>query len=61
MTEDEEVEGLDLSQHAEVGYTFADRGGSLPRSHAAASRAEEPTGTTPAIESRPATSGGGDR
>jgi Amt family ammonium transporter len=35
VTEDEEVEGLDLSQHAEVGYTFADRGGSLASSHAA--------------------------
>jgi Amt family ammonium transporter len=62
VTEDEEVEGLDLSQHAEVGYTFADRGGSLSMSHAAASRAEEPTGTSPGIEStEPATSGGGDR
>jgi Amt family ammonium transporter len=27
VTEDEEVTGLDLSQHAEVGYTFQDRGG----------------------------------
>jgi nitrogen regulatory protein PII len=27
VTEDEEVTGLDLSQHAEVGYTFGDRGG----------------------------------
>ena len=62
VTEDEEVEGLDLSQHAEVGYTFADRGGSLSMSHAAASRAEEPTGSSPGIEStEPATSGGGDR
>jgi Amt family ammonium transporter len=26
--EEEEVTGLDLSQHAEVGYTFGDRGGS---------------------------------
>ena len=28
VDEDEEVTGLDLSQHAEVGYTFGDRGGS---------------------------------
>src|SRR5919109_596903 len=27
VTEEEEVTGLDLSQHAEVGYTFGDRGG----------------------------------
>ena len=27
VTEEEEVSGLDLSQHAEVGYTFGDRGG----------------------------------
>jgi Amt family ammonium transporter len=27
ITEDEEVTGLDLSQHAEVGYTLQDRGG----------------------------------
>jgi Amt family ammonium transporter len=27
VTDDEEVTGLDLSQHAEVGYTFQDRGG----------------------------------
>jgi ammonium transporter, Amt family len=27
VTEEEEVTGLDLSQHAEVGYTFSDRGG----------------------------------
>jgi Amt family ammonium transporter len=28
VEEEEEVTGLDLSQHAEVGYTFGDRGGS---------------------------------
>jgi ammonium transporter, Amt family len=28
VREDEEVTGLDLSQHAEVGYTLAERGGS---------------------------------
>jgi Amt family ammonium transporter len=28
VTEEEEDTGLDLSQHAEVGYTFGDRGGS---------------------------------
>jgi Amt family ammonium transporter len=28
VDEEEEVTGLDLSQHAEVGYTFGDRGGS---------------------------------
>jgi Amt family ammonium transporter len=27
VTEEEEVTGLDLSQHAEMGYTFGDRGG----------------------------------
>jgi Amt family ammonium transporter len=27
VTEEEEITGLDLSQHAEVGYTFGDRGG----------------------------------
>ncbi|HEX2030810.1 MAG TPA: ammonium transporter [Actinomycetota bacterium] len=27
VTEEDEVTGLDLSQHAEVGYTFQDRGG----------------------------------
>jgi ammonium transporter, Amt family len=27
VTEEDEVTGLDLSQHAEVGYTFGDRGG----------------------------------
>ena len=29
VTEEQEVEGLDLSQHAEVGYTLVDRGGSV--------------------------------
>ena len=29
VTEEEEVTGLDLSQHSEVGYTFTDRGGSI--------------------------------
>ncbi len=29
VTDEEEVTGLDLSQHSEVGYTFADRGGSV--------------------------------
>jgi ammonium transporter, Amt family len=29
VNEEEEVGGLDLSQHSEVGYTFTDRGGSL--------------------------------
>src|ERR687891_2946852 len=28
VREDEEIDGLDLSQHAEVGYTFGERGGS---------------------------------
>jgi Amt family ammonium transporter len=28
VAEDEELDGLDLSQHAEVGYTFGERGGS---------------------------------
>jgi Amt family ammonium transporter len=29
LSEDEEATGLDLSQHAEVGYTLAERGGSV--------------------------------
>jgi Amt family ammonium transporter len=29
VSEDEEVTGLDLSQHAEVGYSLVDRGGSV--------------------------------
>jgi ammonium transporter, Amt family len=29
VSEDEEVVGLDLSQHSEVGYTFGDRGGTV--------------------------------
>ena len=29
VSEDEEVTGLDLSQHAEVGYTLVDRGGTV--------------------------------
>ncbi|HEX9890965.1 MAG TPA: ammonium transporter [Actinomycetota bacterium] len=29
VTEDEEITGLDLSQHAEVGYTFGERGGGV--------------------------------
>jgi Amt family ammonium transporter len=29
VTEDDEVTGLDLSQHAEVGYSLVDRGGSI--------------------------------
>ena len=28
VRDDEEIDGLDLSQHAEVGYTFGERGGS---------------------------------
>ncbi|HEV3474837.1 MAG TPA: ammonium transporter [Actinomycetota bacterium] len=31
VTEDEEITGLDLTQHSEVGYSFAERGGSPPR------------------------------
>jgi Amt family ammonium transporter len=37
VSEEDEVGGLDLSEHSEVGYTFTDRGGSL--AHAA-----EPSG-----------------
>lgn len=29
VSEDEEIVGLDLSQHSEVGYTFGDRGGTV--------------------------------
>ncbi|MGH2709763.1 MAG: ammonium transporter, partial [Actinomycetota bacterium] len=29
VTEEDEITGLDLSQHAEVGYTLVDRGGSV--------------------------------
>jgi Amt family ammonium transporter len=32
VTEEDEAAGLDLAQHAEVGYVFADRGGSLVQS-----------------------------
>ena len=35
VSEDEEVAGLDLSQHSEVGYTFSDRGGHVVHSPAA--------------------------
>jgi Amt family ammonium transporter len=38
VTEDEEVTGLDLSQHSEVGYTFGDRGGAVAIHDAGASR-----------------------
>jgi Amt family ammonium transporter len=31
VTEDEELTGLDLSQHAEVGYSFAEGGGGHAR------------------------------
>jgi ammonium transporter, Amt family len=47
VTEDEEVTGLDLSQHAEVGYTFGDRGGAV--AHEAARPA--PLSDAPAAES----------
>jgi len=36
VTEDDEITGLDLSQHAEVGYTLVDRGGSAGRAAPAA-------------------------
>jgi ammonium transporter, Amt family len=39
VTEEEEVTGLDLSQHAEVGYTLAERGGSVAPHTAAMSQA----------------------
>jgi ammonium transporter, Amt family len=29
VSEDEEIAGLDISQHSEVGYTFGDRGGTV--------------------------------
>jgi Amt family ammonium transporter len=35
VTEEDEAAGLDLSQHAEVGYVFTDRGGALVQSPAA--------------------------
>ncbi len=41
VPEEEEVTGLDLSQHSEVGYTFQDRGGSLAAGH------DEPAGAEP--------------
>ena len=40
VNEEEEIGGLDLSEHSEVGYSFTDRGGSL--AHAVASREEAP-------------------
>jgi ammonium transporter, Amt family len=43
VTEEEEITGLDLSQHSEVGYTLAERGGSLaPRSVAVPEVSREP-------------------
>ncbi|HEX9823709.1 MAG TPA: ammonium transporter [Actinomycetota bacterium] len=46
VTEDDEITGLDLSQHAEVGYTLVDRGGSagraVPTAAASAVVIEEP-------------------
>jgi ammonium transporter, Amt family len=39
VTEEEEVTGLDLSQHAEVGYTLGERGGSVAPHPAAMSQA----------------------
>jgi ammonium transporter, Amt family len=39
VTDEEEVTGLDLSQHAEVGYTLAERGGSVAPHTAAVSQA----------------------
>ncbi|MFN2543656.1 MAG: ammonium transporter [Actinomycetota bacterium] len=40
VDEEEEVAGLDLSEHSEVGYTFSDRGGSL--AHPSRASREEP-------------------
>jgi ammonium transporter, Amt family len=34
VSEEDEVTGLDLSQHSEVGYTFVDRGGQVAGTHA---------------------------
>lgn len=49
VSEDEEVVGLDLSQHSEVGYTFGDRGGTVsgaaPSSRPEVPAAPEPTRT----------------
>jgi ammonium transporter, Amt family len=46
VSEDEEVVGLDLSQHSEVGYTFGDRGGTVsgssPERRPPAAREPEP-------------------
>jgi Amt family ammonium transporter len=54
-TEEEEIEGLDLSQHSEVGYTFADRGGSVSMAHGAGSPTAQPTGRAPGAETTEST------
>jgi Amt family ammonium transporter len=41
VREDEEIDGLDLSQHAEVGYTFGERGGSASSTVAVPEAARE--------------------
>jgi Amt family ammonium transporter len=41
VSEEDEVTGLDLSQHSEVGYTFADRGGQVAGTPAPAVRVPE--------------------
>ena len=46
VSEDEEVVGLDLSQHSEVGYTFGDRGGTVTGS-SPERRPASPTGPAP--------------
>jgi Amt family ammonium transporter len=49
VSEDEEVAGLDLSQHSEVGYTFGERGGTVtgssPTGRAAVHTSEAPKQT----------------
>jgi Amt family ammonium transporter len=46
VSEDEEVVGLDLSQHSEVGYTFGDRGGTVSGA-VPSSRPEVPAAPAP--------------
>jgi Amt family ammonium transporter len=55
VSEEEEVAGLDLSQHSEVGYTFTDRGGALAHAASSTSTSEDvrPPDATRAGETPP--------
>ena len=53
VSEEEEVAGLDLSQHSEVGYTFTDRGGSLAHAVERAGSRDVQVPETPPIAEPP--------